>query len=90
LFSAASGGGAYNNGLRGAYGRLAMWQSLAGLAGAPPGAGLEEVAAVARSCLWLEFWAATPWFYGVAWDLGLVAVRPDGLSLAVLAATDTD
>jgi hypothetical protein len=29
-------------------------------------------------------------FYQVAWDLGLAAVRPDGRSLAVLAATDTD
>src|SRR5262249_22640336 len=35
LFSAASRGGAYTDGLAGAYGRLAAWESMAGLAGAP-------------------------------------------------------
>ncbi len=40
LFAAAAGGGAYGGGLGGAYGRLAAWQSLAGLTGeAKPGAG---------------------------------------------------
>lgn len=28
--------------------------------------------------------------YDVAWDIGLPALRPDGRTLAVLAATDTD
>jgi hypothetical protein len=85
LFCAASGGGAYTAGLMGAYGRLA-----AGLVGAATGESIEGVAALARRCRWLSFAAASGWFNNVAWDVGLVAVRPDGASLAVLAATDTD
>jgi uncharacterized protein (TIGR02996 family) len=90
LFAAAANGGAYGPGLQGAYGRRAAWESLAGLAGAPPGAGVEAVAEVARRCLWVEFDADSGWFDHIAWDLGLLAVRPDGRSLAVLAATDAD
>ncbi len=54
LFAAASRGGAYGTGLGGAYGRLAAWQSLAGLTGAAapdtgagPGAGLPGIDSVA-------------------------------------------
>jgi uncharacterized protein (TIGR02996 family) len=90
LFSAASTGGAYNGGLAGAYGRLAAWQSMAGLAGAPNEELIEEVAGVARRCSWVSYHATSGWFCNIAWDLGLVCVRPDGMSLAVLAATDTD
>jgi uncharacterized protein (TIGR02996 family) len=90
LFSAASTGGAYNRGLAGAYGRLAAWRSLAGLAGASADATVEEVAGLARRCTWASFDASSEWFFNVAWDVGLLAVRPDGQSLAVLAATDTD
>lgn len=89
LFSAASAGGAYNRGRRGAYGRRAAWQSFAGLAGVE-GDGVEEVAEHAGRCVWLIFEAGSPWYYQVAWDIGVLAVRPDGMSLAVLAATDTD
>ncbi|WP_274564734.1 DUF6183 family protein [Streptomyces spiramyceticus] len=45
LFAAASTGGAYNSGGYGAYGRLAAWQSLAGLSGAAEGASAAEVEA---------------------------------------------
>jgi uncharacterized protein (TIGR02996 family) len=89
LFSAASTGGAYSRGLKGAYGRLAAWESLAGLAGAPDD-DVEAVADLAGRCLWVCFAAASGWYEQVAWDVGLLAVRPDGMSLAVLAATDTD
>jgi uncharacterized protein (TIGR02996 family) len=85
LFCAASGGGAYTAGLMGAYGRLA-----AGLVGAAGGESIEGVAALAKRRRWLSFAAASGWFNDVAWDVGLAAVRPDGTSLAVLAATDTD
>ena len=90
LFSAASGGGAYSGPPRGAHGRLAAWQSLAGLVGARDDASVETVAALAKQCTWWEFTAENDWFFQVAWDLGLVALRPQGRSLAVLAATDTD
>jgi uncharacterized protein (TIGR02996 family) len=89
LFSAACNGGAYSDGHRGAYGRLQMWRSMAGLAGAGRGEGIEALAALAERCLWVSF-GASDWFYDLAWDVGLLALRPGGTSLAVLAATDTD
>ncbi|MFC9295782.1 DUF6183 family protein [Streptomyces sp. NPDC057011] len=90
LFAAASTGGAYNSGSHGAYGRLAAWQSLAGLAGVMEGAAFGEVEARVRECTWLGFSADTEWFERVAWDIGVVAVSPDRRRVAVLAATDTD
>ncbi|MFF7643706.1 DUF6183 family protein [Streptomyces canus] len=90
LFAAASSGGAYNSGARGAYGRLAAWQSLAGLAGAAEGVPVETVEARAWECAWYGFDADTKWFERVAWDIGLAAVSPERRRLAVLAATDTD
>lgn len=99
LFAAASTGGAYNHGCYGAYGRLYAWRSLAGLAGltgpaglgdAADGASAAEVVERVSQCSWYEFDADSPWFYQVAWDVGLAAVDPDRLRLAVLASTDTD
>ncbi|MBB5804321.1 hypothetical protein F4560_004089 [Saccharothrix ecbatanensis] len=90
LYAAASTGGAYNSGVYGAYGRLAAWQSLAGLSGAPEGASFHEVEALVGNCAWHVFDADTEWFEHVAWDLGVAAVAPNGTRLAVLAATDTD
>jgi uncharacterized protein (TIGR02996 family) len=89
LVAAAGNGGAYNRGLQGAYGRLQGWHSLAGLVGAT-GDDVEAAADLADRCLWVSFGAASGWFYQVTWDVGLLAVRPDGRSVAVLAATDTD
>jgi uncharacterized protein (TIGR02996 family) len=90
LFSAASAGGAYNRGLGGAFGRLEAWRSLSGLAGAVAADGVEAVASLAGRCTWVLFHARSGWFFEIAWDLGVLALRPDGRSLAALAATDTD
>ncbi|MFJ9724738.1 DUF6183 family protein [Streptomyces sp. NPDC101209] len=90
LFAAASTGGAYNNGEYGAYGRLASWRSLAALSGASTTAPVGEVEERARECGWYSFGAASKWFRGVAWDMGLVSVSQAGRRIAVLAATDTD
>lgn len=90
VFAAASTGGAYNHGLRGAYGRLAAWQSLAALSGAPVHASAAEVERQVLACHWYSFGAATTWFDRVAWDIGLAAVAPERRRVAVLAATDTD
>jgi hypothetical protein len=90
LFHAALDGSAYGRGRYGAYSRLFAWRSLAALAGAAGDAGPEEVMALAQRCTWYRFDAGSAWYTHVFWDLGLVAVRPDGRSLAVLAATDTD
>lgn len=90
LFSAACTGGAYNRGLGGAYGRLAAWKSAGSLAGTDSGTSVEETAAQASVCAWHFFNAKSAWFYDIAWDVGLLALRPNGRTLAVLAATDTD
>ncbi|MFF9624843.1 DUF6183 family protein [Streptomyces griseosporeus] len=37
-----------------------------------------------------RFGAATEWFDGVAWEVGLVSVAPGARRMAVLAATNTD
>jgi hypothetical protein len=89
LFSAAQSGGAYPPGDFGAYGRLHAWQSFGWLAGVEPGADAETVAEVAAGCAWFAF-GGTDWFFEIAWDLGLICVRPDRLSVALLAASDTD
>jgi hypothetical protein len=91
LFAAAANGGAYGGARRGAYGRLEAWTSIASLAGSSIFAGFERAIKAAEASSWLEIDAATySWFDRVAWDLGLCVLRPDGQSLAVLAATDTD
>ncbi|MGW2161114.1 DUF6183 family protein [Nonomuraea sp. NPDC001699] len=90
LFAAASTGGAYNNGLHGAYGRLEAWKSMAGLSGAPQAATFADVERHIHDHRWFTFSATTKWFEQVAWDIAVAALSPDGRSLAVLAATDTD
>ena len=79
LFDAAARGGAYEGGQGGAYGRLAAWRSAKALAGG-----------AVEGCAWWLFDAANDWFRRIAWDLGVLCLRPGGRSLAVLAATDTD
>lgn len=79
LFGAASNGGAYDAGLGGAYGRAASWRTLTALAGGSH-----------VGCAWWIFDAANDWFHRVAWDLGVVCLRPGGHVMTVLAATDTD
>lgn len=90
LFAAASTGGAYNDGVYGAYGRLAAWRSLTALSGASTTAPVGEVERTVQQCDWYSFGAATKWFDCVAWDIGLVSVGPGARRVAVLAATDTD
>lgn len=90
IFSAASNGGAYSSGLGGAYGRLAAWTSLGGLVGASANADISAIDAAASRCTFLTFRAPGPWFHDVAWDLGVLALREDGRSVAVLAATDNE
>lgn len=79
LFAAAAGGGAYDHGLDGAYGRAATWRSVAALCDGDP-----------AGCAWWTFDAANDWFARVAWDIGIACLRRGGRGLAVLAATDVD
>ncbi|MFL6119167.1 DUF6183 family protein [Actinophytocola sp.] len=79
LFAAAAYGGAYDEGLGGAYGREAAWRSLNALAGGSH-----------VGCAWWLFDAANDWFQRIAWDLGVLCLRPGGHVMAVLASTDSD
>jgi len=91
LFSAATNGGAYSSGLGGAYGRRAAWTSLGALVGAADEGVLPRaIEELARRAKFLTFRGDNGWFADVAWDVGIVAVRPGGETVAVLAATDTD
>jgi uncharacterized protein (TIGR02996 family) len=89
LFLAAQSGGAYTRGDFGAYSRLHAWQSFGWLAGCDPAAGVEAIAAKAGLCDWFTF-GGTEWFNEIAWDLGMICLRPDGESVAALAASDVD
>ena len=89
LFAAAANGGAITEGLGGAYGRRAAWTSLGGLVGLPDSATIDQIAAAAQKTAFAMF-GGTPFFCDEAWDLGVVALRAGGESIAVLAATDTD
>jgi uncharacterized protein (TIGR02996 family) len=89
LFCCAQSGGAYGRREWGAYGRLHAWQSFGWLAGVDHGMSMEWVAHQAQQCAWFSL-GGTDWFFDLAWDLGLIALRPDRMSLAILAATDTD
>jgi uncharacterized protein (TIGR02996 family) len=88
LFGTAHEGGVYGRREWGAYGRLHAWQSLGTLAGCAPTAPAEEVSVEAVRCEWFDF-GGTDWFNHME-DLGLICVRPDRRTVALLAATDTD
>lgn len=90
LFAAAANGGAYSSGLGGAYGRRAAWTSLAALVDANPEATPSQIDGLAQSASFLTFSAAGGWWNDIAWDIGALAVRPGGASVAILAATDAD
>jgi len=89
LFAVARTGGAYSRGEFGAYSRLHAWQSYGWLAGCVPTAEPETISAQAWQCEWFTF-SGTPWFNYMVGDLGMICLRPDRLSVAVLASTDTD
>ena len=92
LLALSSNGGDYNSAWSGAHGRLAAWQSLGALSGvaSPQAPDFAAIEREARRCRWTFFRAPSPWFDGVVSDYALAAVRPDALSIAVLAATDSD
>jgi uncharacterized protein (TIGR02996 family) len=88
LFGTASADGAHGHREAGAYARLHAWQSLGALAGCAPDVPAEDVAAVVDRCEWFTF-GGVPWFHR-SFVLGLICVRPDRLSVALLAVTDKD
>ncbi|MFO7322107.1 MAG: DUF6183 family protein [Chloroflexota bacterium] len=89
LFTIAATGGPHE-GYERAYGRLHAWQSLAALAGAAPDEQIGPVTERVKAGRWFHFEAPADWFHQAGWDIGIAVLRPDGLSLAILAATATD
>jgi uncharacterized protein (TIGR02996 family) len=90
LFGATQSGGAYGRGEFGAYGRLHAWQSLGALAGCAPEASIDEVAREVERCEWFSF-GGSAWFDVIEQlNLGVICVRADRRTVALLAATDTD
>ncbi|MFE2943471.1 DUF6183 family protein [Streptomyces sp. NPDC059255] len=90
LLTAAVLRSAYGSGLGRAYGRLAAWQSLGGLTGAPADAPPARVTELVEQTHWFRIAPVSDWFNEVAWDLAVAALRPGGQEIAVLTATDTD
>ena len=90
LHSAAANGGAYTHGYGNAYGRLAAWRSMGALMGCPEDAELHAMAKLAEESSWILFDSPNLWFDQVAWDVGIVCLRPEINQVTILAATDTD
>ena len=90
LFAAAANGGAQSSGLGGAYGRRAAWTSLGALVDAAPDASVSEVDELTCEAAFFVYVTQGPWFHDIAWDLGVAALRPDGKTVAVVAASDSD
>lgn len=89
-FSAASNGGAYTQGEGGAYGRLAAWQSLAELTGVRADGTFDDAYKAVKQSDWYSLSSTSEWFHNVAWDFGIVCLRPDKRHVSVLAASDED
>ncbi len=90
MFGVASSGGAYSGGEGGAYGRLAAWQSLGALTGVGASGTVDDVLNAVKQSSWWSLSSTSKWFYNIAWDLGIVCLRPDKRHIAVLAASDQD
>lgn len=90
LYGVASSGGAYSGGEGGAYGRLAAWQSLAALTGVGTSGTVDDVYNATKESSWWSLSSTSKWFYNIAWDLGIVCLRPDKRHIAVLAASEQD
>jgi hypothetical protein len=87
LFNAACYGSRYNSGGGPAWGRLAAWQSLAGLTDTDPTTPFETVGEVAQQSKWYQFVAGAKEYWRQVQFMGIATLRPDGKSLAILAAT---
>ncbi len=90
LFAAASTHNTTSEGHGHIQGRLRAWRSLSGLVGGNAETSFEEVESLANQCSWRLFWAASGWYYESYYHLGIVCLRPDGMSLSVLAAAAWD
>ncbi|MFA1548756.1 DUF6183 family protein [Actinomadura chokoriensis] len=89
LFAGATSGGAYGRRMYGAYARRPSWESLAALAGVQE-TDLGAIERAADRCDWLFY--TSDWHMRVVppLDVGIVGLRADRRTVAVLAVTDSD
>ncbi|MFI5620723.1 DUF6183 family protein [Streptomyces sp. NPDC051567] len=71
----------------GAYGRLSVWESIRGFVGAAPGRGICDLAEMVESSQWYQCIPKSSWSCDEGKALVLIAVRPDGHTIAALGAT---
>ncbi|MDI3405048.1 DUF6183 family protein [Streptomyces cavernicola] len=94
LFTAAFGGGMWEQGRWGAYARLATWRSLYALMDLDPDVSHYEAVRIAADHRWLRFAvhreADNDWFFGDLSDTAFAVLDPTRTRIAVIAATDTD
>ncbi|UJR84785.1 DUF6183 family protein [Sandaracinus amylolyticus] len=89
LFGAIARGGPYDRGGLGAGSRLRAWRLLAEGCGAPPDAGLEQIAHAAVDCRWASF-RVTGLHADEGWDFGIACVRADARTLLLKVGTAAD
>lgn len=77
-------------GLRGGYGRVRAWQSVAGLVRAPADASVHRVNELAARWTWLAFGLTGREPYWVDQEIAVGALSPGGNVLSLLVAHDTD
>ncbi|WP_433412986.1 DUF6183 family protein [Microtetraspora malaysiensis] len=90
LFAVAYCDASYSPGLRGGYGRLAAWQSVAGLVRAPAGASVHRINELAARWRWTMFRIIRRQPYWVYRELAIGALSPRGTVLSLLVTHDTD
>ncbi|GAA0854598.1 DUF6183 family protein [Streptosporangium amethystogenes subsp. fukuiense] len=90
LFTSAYCDASYSSGLRGGYGRLAAWRSVAGLVRAPADASVHRVNELAARWRWLLFRITRRTPYWTDQELAVGALSPRGKVLSLLVSYDTD
>jgi len=90
LLEIAINGGAYDDGMDAAHGRLAAWKTICWLVGSDSAAPHEQVLAEVETSEWIRFDALGKWF-----DTGpcigcFACVNPTGTRVAAVAWTDSD
>lgn len=90
LLTAAYCDALFERGLRGGYGRMRAWQSVAGLVRAPAGASVHRVNELAARWTWLAFGLTRREPYWVDQEIAIGALGPGGNVLSLLVSHDTD
>jgi len=90
LFTAAYCDPTFSAGLRGGYGRLKAWRSVAGLVRAPADASVHRVNELAARWTWLAFGLTWREPYWVDQEIAIGALSPGGNVLSLLICHDTD